>query len=678
MSNLIKINHLTLNKLMEIQGVFYSLTTFIGVFMDRFIKALNEDNSEVDEYDFIPVKNDSSDEHTKSLFEQLEEGDTQYTNIYDTVKHGANLYAKKTEGEYKNCLPIHIAAYNVDCNTEAISLILQTFDHPEERKKYIYLKDDSNRNALEILIEETTENPTHALPSIKSILSYLTADEQLEIIHSLSKEAKEILYGDETDVSREKDIKDLAQLNFFLKKGNTIGMCQQRRKEKALVLADYDSDEESLGKLDSVYNKKFTARVSYKDITQNDIVINSIPELILIPSDWRLETAIESHDQGDHVTAYVLLLSSFSHCKGENVKNLPELVYELAVNVLPDHANIFLQARQNINDVLNRYRKIRVEAIASLKAECDKKEIFISAVENNLKKAEIDAIARHIEDSIDQFITIINKLEDESFSQTRKKSITENYLLQQSIVILEKIDFLKEKKYSNFKQILFNSIRNVAEKMVSQNKSSITDKTLKNITEIIFKNILKETKIPTALLSKSGNLTQATLIDFLKRYVPLKKYHEGHAISHIKNKIVILEKTTDQTKRNEILSHIGFLCFSLFDYPKVNDEKFNNEHILYQAIPRHLIIINAAFSYLKQIPPKEKEILYDAFLNNILVLQLWEGHLVLNKIKKLVPLDFHLLKEKILEFASLDVNHNFSMKPKPPHPGITNIKKWLC
>ena len=44
--------------------------------------------------------------------------------------------------------------------------------------------------------------------------------------------------------------------------------------------------------------------MTYKDITTNNAV-TSIPELILIPSDWRVETGTEDNNQGDHVTAYV-------------------------------------------------------------------------------------------------------------------------------------------------------------------------------------------------------------------------------------------------------------------------------------------------------------------------------------------------------------------------------------
>lgn len=65
------------------------------------------------------------------------------------------------------------------------------------------LKDGSDKNALEILIEQEDEmEQEYALDSIISILSYLTADEQQYIMGSLSEEAKEILDDDNTYVCK--------------------------------------------------------------------------------------------------------------------------------------------------------------------------------------------------------------------------------------------------------------------------------------------------------------------------------------------------------------------------------------------------------------------------------------------------------------------------------------------
>lgn len=643
--------------------------------MQNFFKKNSNYKIEKKKYPFIPIKNDASDEATDALFGQLEEGAKFDTDIYSTIKEGANLYAKKTGDDFNNCYPIHIAAYHAGYNTGAINSILQTFDDPEKRKQYMYLKDDTNRNALEILIEDIEDDyPDFSLPSILSILSYLTAEEQQEIINSLSEKAKEKLEEEETEVTREDDIGDLAQLNYFLNQGNTIEMCRQRRKEQSKVLANYDSDEESLGQLESVYHKKFTARVSYKDILENGIVVDSIPELTLIPSDWRLETAMEGNQQGDHVIAYVLLLSSFSHCKGENIKALPELVYNLAVDVLPDYQAQFLQKKKKNDEMVKQFREIRVETVSSLKAECDKAETFLRAVENNLKKAEIESIARHIEENINHVIMILNQLQDESFSQRRKESITGNYVLQQlKLIIDKKITFLNEKKYLVFKTILLNAIESEAKKTMYQTTSGITDKTLTNIAKMILEDDCTDIEIPDQLLSQSGNLTQTALLDFLKTYTPLKKYHEGHAIKHIETHISKLKKITSPTLQKELLNQIGFCCFNLFDYPKVNDAELNNEYVLYQAIPRHMIIILSAFSGLKVLTSSEKKIIYEALLNHILMLQLWKGYPVVNNKNEIKPLNLTLLKKRILEFANLDVNHDFSMKPTSSQPKQVSV-----
>ena len=98
------------------------------------------------------------------------------------------------------------------------------------------------------------------------------------------------------------------------------------------------------------------------------------------------------------------------------------------------------------------------QAIASLKAECGKEPSFTSLIESNLKKSEVELIASYVEDSIDEFITIINKAEDESFSQKRKESITQPYLLQQLCYILENLNPLGDKKYAKFKGKLIEAI----------------------------------------------------------------------------------------------------------------------------------------------------------------------------------------------------------------------------
>ncbi|MBA2656032.1 MAG: hypothetical protein H0U70_03505 [Tatlockia sp.] len=613
-------------------------------------------NSSEDEYNFKPLKGDHTDKKTKSLFEELEEGGNKYTCIMDTIKKGANLYAEDDDG----CLPIHVAAINLMSNPQAVSLILQSFDDPNERKAYIYLKNSEDKNAFELLLD--CEEIGYAIPSMLSILSYLTPTEQQALINSLSKEAKKRLEEDETAVDRQQDIEDFASLNYFIKH-QSIPMCDQRRLEKVKALTNYDSDEESLGQLELVAHKKFTARVSYRDIIEQGVVIQSIPELMLIPSDWRLETGLKDH-QGDHVTAYVLLLSSFSHCQGENVKKLPELVYNLAARTLPNDKKIFLEKKEKNDIELTVLRKRRIDTIACLKVYSGEEESTIQAVENTLRKAEIELIARHLEDSVDCFITKINQLDDESFSQKRKESLTGHYILQQLIQILKTVSWLQEKKYLQFRTSLIAAIQNESKNTSYQKPGGIVEKTFINIANTILAAQPNTKDIPLQLISESSNkLTQELLISFLKANTPFKKYHEGQAIKDIQSCILEL-RTTSRSARNNLLAAIGFQCFKLFDYPRVNDNNLNNVTVLYQALPRHFIIINAAFSDLNSLVIKEKQLIYNVFLTKVLLLQNWEGYPVSKgKIKTL--LNLKILQEKILDFATLDINHNFTMKPKP-------------
>jgi hypothetical protein len=210
---------------------------------------------------------------------------------------------------------------------------------------------------------------------------------------------------------------------------------------------------------------------------------------------------------------------------------------------------------------------------------------------------------------------------------------------------------------------LLQVIQDEANKKICQECQGVTDKTLKNIAATVCKHKFTPQQIPNFLLSKRGSLTKASLLVFLKMHTPYKKYHEGRAIKQLGTTLNQLKETPQQNK-SEKLKEIRFLCFKLFDYPRVNDDICNDITILCQAIPRHWIIINAAFNILKKIEQVEKQIVYDAFLENILVLQCWSNHRI-NIKNKAVPLTLNLLKEKVLEFATVDINFNFSMKHKP-------------
>ena len=59
-----------------------------------------------------------------------------------------------------------------------------------------------------------------------------------------------------------------------------------------------------------------------------------------------------------------------------------------------------------------------------------------------------------------------------------------------------------------------------------------------------------------------------------------------YVINNINESLRALEINIEKIKRNELLEKIGFLCFKLFDYPKVIDDKTKRpECFYYRAHP---------------------------------------------------------------------------------------------
>ncbi|MBN9230253.1 MAG: hypothetical protein J0I93_05325 [Legionella sp.] len=613
------------------------------------------------------TKNSLVKEKTASLFAQLEEGYTQYTNIFQTIKDGADLFTPKPAGDFAGFYPIHVAALNATLNLNAVREILKSFDNPDQRKEYIFLRGPDGRNILEILLVDfLPEEDVEITPVVLSILSYLTPQEQQDLISSLSPIAQKILDEDENEVLYEEEIVDLTHLNYFFKNGNFISMCDQRSQETYSYLEDSDSDsgEESLGRLHSVSNKKFTARVSYREIIEENMVVRSIPELSLIPSDWRLDTAIQG-SQGDHVTAYILLLSSFAHCEGECIKKLPKLIYDLTLRALPaEKENLDQVMEKNIVE-LNRARRLRKTTIAALKKDQNLSETFIVASENHFKKTEIALIATQVENMIDDFIGKINKLEHETFSQARKSSLTKSYRLNQLCFLLDREPQLQDPRLLPFKKRLIQVIQHEMKNNPEQNE--LTDETLKDISKALIKGQPSAEMLPPALLANSKKLTQKSVTDFLKKHTPFKKYHEGHAIKDIKAELLVLKKTQAGLLRKKHLSTIGFYCSKLFDYPRVADINLNNESVLYQAIARHWILINAAFKDLQALPGDQKIFIFSVFLEHILFQQGW-CHQVIKIENQYTELNLRLLIERVYSYVEIDDNFNFWLKPEYDEP----------
>lgn len=479
-----------------------------------------------------------------------------------------------------------------------------------------------------------------------------------------------------------------------------------------------DSGLESLGTMSTRsgrIQKGFVARISYAGGERS-------PTLELIPSQWRLETG----PQGDHVIAYVLLLESLAYCRGVNVKELPEKFCKLACDLLPDESSDFENHRDNILNELYRKREVRKSVTKSIRLDRSLSD-NLSEIKNNLKKAETEAVARHIETVSDKLIIRLNSMEEEAFPQDRKNATRQfiidrmKYLIDTDPRFFSRKDDLKQaldtvsrlerttltkKDIENIARNLkskghYNTIKDGKEHLGSfRDKNSNIDGMWnlisqdKKLIKLIgsefkkFKDDLKaeldslKTAVKGPLAGEELNkIHQITEIpeDIIASIAPLKKYNEGSVVNDIKSSVSNINELTGETKAIR-LREIGQNIAKLFDYPKVNKNdipnndgtinRIDDEYVLYQAIPRLFIVTFSAFNELQKLSIDEKNDMMIACCEQILKLQLWEGHIVKNESSDLdVPLNINLLTEKINQFAQYNIDTGeFMMKAEVDHP----------
>tara|TARA_Y100001960_G_C14678213_1_gene829672 strand:- start:263 stop:1420 length:1158 start_codon:yes stop_codon:yes gene_type:complete len=367
--------------------------------------------------------------------------------------------------------------------------------------------------------------------------------------------------------------------------------------------------------------------------------------------------------QGDHVSAYILLLSSFAHCQGENVKTLPQRIHELIMRALPDDQTFFTDKKNCCDNTFKQQRITRKKTVAVMEAHSDESADFIANVDINMKTAEMQTIAQYIEDVADAFISRLNCLKEGAFAQERKASLLKPYLMQTFRYLLKNHPILQDKKYDLFVEKLMDTVKKVMSKTTSSNLSN--NQLFKKIHQQMAALSLDSSAIPPQFLSRNQRLHQTHFLAFLNDNFPCKKYHEGTVIKAISTQLK--ELATQQKGRLISLKNIGYECFKLFDYPYVPDQTLNDEYVLSSAIARHWIILHAAFEPLSRLSYIEKEQIYDTFLEKILTLQGWYQHqtTLSEHDDNLENLTLATLKEKVLTVAELDETYQFSMKPKP-------------
>ncbi len=604
----------------------------------------------------------SSDEYynpNEELAEKLKNSEEE--GIEDLIREQhANLHSPIVI-DGKISYPIHLAIENYD-NPKILRVILDSFSNSTKRQNYINLKDSDGYNAFDLAVQSEKKE------FLEIILSFLTTEEQKVFCDNAhAKLTEDFLEDYDEDEIPSLDSLEIAQnIKDLISGKTTVQPLAKRLVEEDL---EYDSDEEGLDAIGEVESKKgFVARVWYKKSTVNGQE-KQIPMIELIPSSWRLETGTEDSNQGDHVIAYVLLLQSLSHCSGQYIKTLPQKFCEMACAVLPDNILDFTASKLEVQKTIADKREVRKDAIANLKHHHGKDYKYLLTLEQSLKKAEVEEVARYIEREADCFIKIINRLEKESFSRTRKEKVNQDGFLTGRMCAL--VD-------SNLKLsgTAFETFRNKLKAAITQGLNGrteiIDDKDLSKITEIFLNSLDGDVDE-----SPEGLSDKKSFKEFLVSITPLKKYHEGRAIKRTKELIGELKIATSEAEKTAKVNEMGKNCFRLFDYGRVDkadcqfgDElkRHDDEFVLYEAIPRHMAIFFAAFREIKELSAVQKSTIYENFLDHVLDLQLWGDFEVTDLTGNQVRLSKSLLKERVAQFSSIDENGDFTLKPNNQHP----------
>lgn len=209
-----------------------------------------------------------------------------------------------------------------------------------------------------------------------------------------------------------------------------------------------DSGEHGLGHMgQNVERRKRAAvRVSYDQF--------GVPQLNLIPSEWRYPTNLGS-DQGDHVSAYVLMLEVLIGCKGDDIKKLPDTLYKTITAIMPDKKDEFKKLRDNIVSKVARERTIRKDTTQHLRKIGYSQ---VSEVKDRMKKGEVELIANYVEEVADRFVTEVNRMENSAFSGRKKDLSMDVVKTRMNQLVYERFPDVNRSDFSQFRKIFTDTI----------------------------------------------------------------------------------------------------------------------------------------------------------------------------------------------------------------------------
>lgn len=444
---------------------------------------------------------------------------------------------------------------------------------------------------------------------------------------------------------------------------------QAVKDSKAIELPDdsdtwsEDSGEHGLGQMgQNVERRKRAAvRVSYDQ--------SGIPQLNLIPSEWRYPTNLGS-EQGDHVSSYVLMLEVLVGCKGDDIKKLPDTLYKTVTAIMPDKKDEFKRLRDDVVSKVARERTIRKDTTQHLRKIGYSQ---VSEVKDRMKKGEVELIASYVEEVADRFVTEVNRMENSAFSGRKKDLSMDVVRTRMTQLVCERFPDVNRNDFSNFRKIFTETIR-FLETTAEKSQKKIDGRKIHDLHDValeIQRRIANERVWVHPNFSRAGNVTLKGLQDFLKEITPLKKESESHAIEDLRvinDEIARTKKLRRARADFGVVSiteeeRVGNLIAKLFDYPKIGDGN-DSERVLYESLPRHLILVFSAFKHLQVLPKTEKEAIYNSFLDRVLDKQLWCTHFVPDHSGQGVYINREILRTEISKIAEIDFeNNHFRMLP---------------